>query len=158
VMPEADGLTVLRAARQKDPATLVVIMTGYASVDSAIEATREGAYDYLRKPFKLQEIDIAVANAAKLLFLRQENQKLVQKLGELTAKLENLQQSKQPEPEMHSKDITKKLRQSIPLALSDFFLNRKEQYLTDLDRLRHLYQERLLTDSEYQSLKQRLLI
>jgi DNA-binding NtrC family response regulator len=60
VMPEADGLEVLRAARQKNPAALVVVMTGHASLTSALKATREGAYDYLRKPFNLQEIEVAV--------------------------------------------------------------------------------------------------
>ena len=64
VMPEADGLAVLRAARQKNPVALVVIMTGHASLASALQATREGAYDYLRKPFNLQEIEVAVDNAA----------------------------------------------------------------------------------------------
>src|SRR4030043_154696 len=86
VMPEADGLTVLRAARQRDPATMVIIMTGYASLDSAIGAIREGAYDYLCKPFKLQEIEIVVTNATRLINLRRENQKLLHKLDDLTAK------------------------------------------------------------------------
>ena len=45
VMPEADGLEVLREARQRNPASLVVIMTGHASLASALQATREGAYD-----------------------------------------------------------------------------------------------------------------
>jgi DNA-binding NtrC family response regulator len=71
VMPEADGLEVLRAARQRNPAALVVIMTGHASLTSALQATREGAYDYLRKPFNLQEIEVAVDNAARLLHLRE---------------------------------------------------------------------------------------
>jgi len=159
VMPEADGLAVLRAAKHKDKATLVVIMTGYASLDSAIEATREGAYDYLRKPFKLQEIDIAVTNAARLLALHQENQKLLQKLNDLTAKLENLQDSDQKaSPGGQPASGTGDSPPSTPFSLNFLLPSRADQHQADLLRLRHLYQESLITEREYRTLKQRLRI
>ncbi|RPI11582.1 MAG: response regulator, partial [Actinobacteria bacterium] len=56
-MPGADGLAVLRAARAANPSCYVVIVTGYASLDSAIQAVRLGAYDYLTKPFSMGQID-----------------------------------------------------------------------------------------------------
>ncbi len=157
VMPEADGLAVLQAAKQKDKATLVVIMTGYASIDSAIKATREGAYDYLRKPFKLQEIDIAVTNAARLLALHQENQKLLAKLHDLTAKLENLQV---PDRQESGDSQPGSGAEGNPLSASLHFWhpNRADQQQADLLRLRHLYQESLITEREYRTLKQRLRI
>lgn len=156
VMPGADGLEVLRAAKRKDKATLVVIMTGHASLDSAIQATREGAYDYLRKPFKLEEINIAVANAARLLALHQENRKLLQKLDDLTMQLEKLQDSDQkggsaPPPQAQSK------KAHLPSPF-DFWPGGRMEYQSDLSRLRHLYQESLITEGEYQTLKQRLCI
>ena len=58
LMAGADGLRVLEEAKKKNPDCLVIIMTGYASLDSAIQAIRGGAYDYLRKPFKIDEIEI----------------------------------------------------------------------------------------------------
>lgn len=154
VMPEVDGLTVLRAARERDPATLVVVMTGYASIDSAIQATREGAYDYLRKPFKLQEIEIAVANAARLLSLKRENQRLLGKLQDLSARLEDLQQA---QTSLGASVQTGRDRYLLPVTLS---LSSAPEYQqqADLERLRHLYQESLLTDKEYQTLKERMLI
>jgi DNA-binding NtrC family response regulator len=164
VMPEADGLMVLRAARQRDPATLVVIMTGYASIDSAIEATREGAYDYLRKPFKLQEIEIAVSRAARLLFLDKENQRLLHKLNDLTAQLEDLQQINQShQADAPPGDKARSPRYAVPFPLSNYFLLAQEQEnrseLEHLqERLRALYKENLLTEKEYQVLKQRILI
>jgi DNA-binding NtrC family response regulator len=55
-MPEINGLEVLRSIREADPACAVVLMTGYASVDSAIEAVRLGALDYLTKPLDLDRL------------------------------------------------------------------------------------------------------
>src|SRR5690348_2090172 len=52
-MPGADGFQVLDTARRVAPESFVVIVTGYASLDSAIRAVRMGAYDYLPKPFSL---------------------------------------------------------------------------------------------------------
>jgi DNA-binding response OmpR family regulator len=57
-LPGADGFAVLQAARQSNPQCFVVIITGYASLDSAIRAVRVGAYDYLTKPFSLGQLDI----------------------------------------------------------------------------------------------------
>ena len=160
VMPEADGLAVLRAARQKNPAALVVIMTGHASLASALQATREGAYDYLRKPFNLQEIEVAVDNAARLLHLREENGRLLAKLNELNAKLAELQQeSAYPEadfsPAHHhgGTDPLRNLLWSYPLPWEV-----DPPQPSDLERLLGLYRENRLTEKEFQILKERILI
>ena len=50
-MPGADGFQVLRAVKDRCPATEVVLMTGYATVQDAVQAIKQGAYDYLTKPF-----------------------------------------------------------------------------------------------------------
>jgi DNA-binding NtrC family response regulator len=68
-MPGADGFAVLSAARAAHPAVYVVIITGYASLESAIEAVRAGANDYLAKPFSLGQIDVALARARERLAL-----------------------------------------------------------------------------------------
>jgi DNA-binding NtrC family response regulator len=57
-MPGVDGFGVLAEARRLAPAAYVVIVTGYASLDSAIQAVRAGAYDYLPKPFALGQLDV----------------------------------------------------------------------------------------------------
>ena len=56
-MPGADGFDVLRAARRANAAAKVVVITGYGSGDSAQQAFRLGAHDYLQKPFKLGQLD-----------------------------------------------------------------------------------------------------
>jgi DNA-binding NtrC family response regulator len=56
-MPGADGFAVLNEAKRSNPSCAVVIVTGYATLDSAIQAVRVGAYDFLPKPFNLSEVD-----------------------------------------------------------------------------------------------------
>lgn len=60
IMPGADGLEVLQAAKSINPDVNVVIITGYASLDTAVKAVRLGAFDYLSKPFTLSEIEMMV--------------------------------------------------------------------------------------------------
>jgi two-component system response regulator AtoC len=55
-LPGADGLTVLRNIREKSPQTMVIIMTAYATVDTAVEALRGGAQDYILKPIFLESV------------------------------------------------------------------------------------------------------
>ena len=57
-LPGADGFAVLQAAKQANSSCYVVIVTGYASLDSAIQAVRVGAYDYLAKPFSIGQLDV----------------------------------------------------------------------------------------------------
>jgi DNA-binding response OmpR family regulator len=62
-MAGMDGLTVMRQTKERWPDTMIIIMTAYASLDSAIEAVRQGAFDYLRKPCSVDNI-LACANRA----------------------------------------------------------------------------------------------
>lgn len=75
-LPGADGLAVLKAARQANVSSYVVIVTGYASLDSAISAVRLGAYDYLTKPFSLGQLDVILRRIADRESLEQENRAL----------------------------------------------------------------------------------
>jgi DNA-binding NtrC family response regulator len=62
-MGRTGGLDVLRAFRQASPRTQVIMMTGFGSVDTAVDATRAGAFDYISKPFKLDEIRLTLNRA-----------------------------------------------------------------------------------------------
>lgn len=75
-MPGADGLEVLKAAKAANPASFVVIITGYASLDSAVQAVRLGAYDYLTKPFALGQVDVIVDRIVDRIALDQQNRML----------------------------------------------------------------------------------
>jgi DNA-binding NtrC family response regulator len=63
-MPDLDGIELIRRARRRDPDTPIVIFTGQASVETAVQAMREGAFDYLRKTSSGQELAAAVERAA----------------------------------------------------------------------------------------------
>jgi two-component system, NtrC family, response regulator PilR len=75
-MPLRGGLELLDAARELSPDTAVVVITAYASTDSAIAAMREGAYDYITKPFKVDEIRLVVEKALEKKQLAVENELL----------------------------------------------------------------------------------
>jgi two-component system response regulator PilR (NtrC family) len=75
-MPDLDGVEVLRAARGQDADVPVVMMTAFASAETAVEALRLGAADYLTKPFDIDELKIVVRNAVERRRLRRENLEL----------------------------------------------------------------------------------
>ena len=79
-MPGADGIEVLKYAVRKDLDIAVVIITAYGTLDTAIEAIKEGAYDYMTKPYKVQEILALAEKAFKRELLIQENRELIQHL------------------------------------------------------------------------------
>lgn len=87
-MPGADGIEVLRNAVRIDPNMAVVILTAYGTLDSALEAMEEGAFDYLTKPFKVQEILIIAARAFKRAMLLEERRELIKLLRDTYRDLE----------------------------------------------------------------------
>lgn len=81
-MPGLDGLEVLRAMKRIDPETAVVIMTAYATIETAIEAMKEGAYEYMIKPFSLDVVELIVKKIVKYQELVAENILLRKRLEE----------------------------------------------------------------------------
>ncbi|NIM20611.1 MAG: response regulator [Candidatus Latescibacteria bacterium] len=82
-MPSLDGITFLKAVKQIDPDIEVVVMTGYGTIDSAVESLKAGAYDFIQKPFKKITIMRAVRKAVEKQSLITENKYLKRKLEEL---------------------------------------------------------------------------
>jgi two-component system, NtrC family, response regulator PilR len=80
-MPDTSGVEVLRAAKKIDADILGIMITAFASADTAIEAMRLGAHDYLSKPFDVDELKMKVRNALEQRRLRQENVLLKRALG-----------------------------------------------------------------------------
>jgi len=75
-MEKVDGLQVLKRCKDIDPDAEVILITGYAAIETAIEAMKQGAYHYLAKPFKLEEVRKVVGEAAEKVALKKENRKL----------------------------------------------------------------------------------
>jgi NtrC-family two-component system response regulator AlgB len=81
-MAHMDGLALLAEIRRRAPETSVVLMTAYATVAQAVEAIRGGAYDYLVKPFGLDQIALVLDRALEVQGLRRENRRLRRAAGE----------------------------------------------------------------------------
>ncbi len=77
-MPGADGIDLLRFVKSRDPLIQVVLVTGHATVESAVAALKEGAYDYVQKPFDTIELRCVVEKALDYYRLATENQRLRQ--------------------------------------------------------------------------------
>jgi len=80
-LPGADGLSILARARQADPPCAVVVMTGFASIDQAVEAMRSGAIGYLQKPFPMEALLRQVEQVAEARALQKEVLRLRQEGG-----------------------------------------------------------------------------
>src|ERR1700694_4906743 len=71
-LPDGDGLAVLKRIKERDPDTLVILLTAYSNVETAVEAMKQGAYHYANKPFNLDEIVLLVEKALETTQLRRE--------------------------------------------------------------------------------------
>jgi DNA-binding NtrC family response regulator len=86
--PGPNGLEVMRTAKQVNPLSYVVIMTGYSCLETALESIRRGAFDYVTKPFTLAELDVLVEKIKDHLSILDDNKRLSQRLASLTDQLE----------------------------------------------------------------------
>ena len=71
-LPDGDGLSVLKKIKERTPDTLVILLTAYSNIDTAVEAMKQGAYHYANKPFNLDEIALLVEKALETTRLRRE--------------------------------------------------------------------------------------
>ncbi len=79
-MEKVDGMAVLQRVKETAPDTAVILITGYATLDSAVSAMKAGAFHYIAKPFRLDEVREVVRNALEMVNLKQENRQLKQQL------------------------------------------------------------------------------
>ena len=86
-MPRMDGMELMRRIREKGWDIPIVVMTAYPTLDSAIEAVRHGATDYVQKPFAITELERAVERALETKKIQQENTSLRERIRRLEAEL-----------------------------------------------------------------------
>lgn len=155
VIPRIGGLDVLKYAKQTNPDVLVIIITGYASLETAIMAVKEGAYDYIRKPFKLEEIRIVVDNAADKIKLFRENRELLKKIQDAYHELMLLKQEKKADKKISSINF---FSSNMPIL---HYLYNNDSYpnntVDKLQALSSLKDSGSLTENEYIAFKRNLL-
>ncbi|HEY7616002.1 MAG TPA: response regulator, partial [Terriglobales bacterium] len=79
-LPGAGGLEAMRQIKERRPDTAVVVVTGYRTVQSAVQAMKQGAYDYVTKPFSMEELKLLLERVAAHLRLKSENRILREKV------------------------------------------------------------------------------
>ena len=88
-MPEMDGLTLLKKLKENEPDIAVVMMTAHGAIQDAVDAMRLGAYDYLLKPFDLEELSLTIDKLVRIQTLAMENLILKDRMATMT-RFENL--------------------------------------------------------------------
>src|SRR5512136_537686 len=88
-MPGMDGLEMLRRIKLLKSDSIVIVMTAFATVDTAVKALKDGAFDYVTKPFDPDDLSHLIRNASKQISLTEENQKLKERVISLE-NVENL--------------------------------------------------------------------
>ena len=114
-MPGLNGIDLMKKIKDRSPGTLVILITGYSSLRSAIDAIRAGAYDYLTKPFQLDELNIVVKNACDRIKLIRENNELLDQLKALNEAASDDISAQEIENTKHtsSLDLIQSLREQL---------------------------------------------
>jgi DNA-binding NtrC family response regulator len=110
-IPGGSGMDVLKAAHAIDPSTLVTIITGYATMETAIDAMRQGAHNYVAKPFSLNEIGVQVRNMIERVTLSKENARLSVRLQELYQQVNQIQNERIEFVRLHE-DLSRQLQEN----------------------------------------------
>ncbi len=168
-MSGMNGIDILRAVKEIEPDVIVIFVTGYATVETAIEAMRQGAYDYVTKPFSLEELLIVIRNACERVNLKKQNNAMLNKLRKSYEEIDWLksQRSKlrtrksdiieQTTANENNEDIVNELKRLAWTAGSA----RKEDHeniediINELEKLAGLRESGLITDEEIKVLKKK---
>ena len=152
VMPEMGGLEVLKHAKKINPDIIVIIVTGYASLETAVAAIKEGAYDYIIKPCKLDEIRIVIDRAIEKIKLYKENRDLLAKLQDAYRDLMAL--------DMHKADNRTKGHDFVSsnlAGLHHLYDNPDQDCIEKLQMLSNLKANGAITEYEFKEIKHHYL-
>jgi len=156
-MEGMDGLETLKELRKIDDKILAIIMTGYPTLESSIEALRSGAYDYVVKPFKLGDLKTTIDKAVKEYRLKMEIGELQQRIKTIESELKRYQDMAETEklkttpPEVRED----KIKPGVPTAVT--LATKEMELIKRLEKLGELKERGLLTEREFDKLKAQLL-
>ncbi len=167
MLPGANGIDILRAVKRDTPETIVILITGYASLETAINAVREGAYDYITKPFKLEQIRLVVKNACEKIALIKENKQLLKELEKAYEELRLIKRILGTNgPSMDAEadrggSITARDKTLISDDLTPHLLitqthDASDSFVDNLERISALHDRGLITTREFEICKAKL--
>jgi DNA-binding response OmpR family regulator len=167
-MPRMDGLALLREAKQRYPHILTIIITGFGSLESAIEAIRQGTYDYMQKPFKIEELAVTTRNAIEKVKMLKDKQRILEELEQAHRRLHQLEEQQRLMQEADALDLKDKYfggvnpyglfpRHTLPLSVFERSSDEPSYVVTELERLRDLKQKGIINDREFDRLKKSIL-
>jgi DNA-binding NtrC family response regulator len=154
-MSDMDGIEVLRRIRDLDENLIVILMTGYPTVESSVEAMRTGAYDYVIKPFRLNELKDIISRAIKEHQIRCEISRIKSRLSVLEQKLAGLTNDSAPAGSEKKRGAVVSTPDGFTRSqvVSEADLNIESQ----LERWGKLLKEGLITQQEFEANKNRIL-
>ena len=129
-MPEVTGIELIKKIREQDDLVEFIIITGYASLESAVEAIKAGAFDYIVKPFKVEELKVAVRNVRDKVILKKKNKALMEKLRSFYEEIDRYKYTK----------VT----------------SWTEKIIKEIENLNRLRKEGLQRDDEFENFKKRI--
>jgi DNA-binding NtrC family response regulator len=163
MMPDVNGLDVLDFAKSSNPDSIVIIITGHGTLETAIEAVRKGAYDYIKKPFKLDEIEIAFNNAVEKVQLVRKNQELLAELKNTCEELVAVKKACKGSEDALPREPEKAARLnffSTSLPNLEFLRKAHEDQQSLYERLHHvskLKKDGFLSEKEFKALKNNII-
>lgn len=155
MLPGVEGLEVFKIAKRVNPDVLVIIITGYATLETAIAAIKEGAYDFIQKPFKLDAFRITVGNAVEKVKLNKENRELLRKLHSACEELSALKERKAQGGKIATINFLSSSMPSVHYLYGE--TRERDTLLEKLDALLALKEKGLFSEQEFQVVKARLL-
>lgn len=179
MMPDISGLELLKSAKKIHPDVMVVVITAYSSLVVTLEVIKAGAYDYITKPFQVDEILLVVNNAKEKIYLKRENERLTsqillyqeevsllnQKCIVLEEKLLKMtsEQIVAGSPKVFENELVTTLNEGVNpqkfLYQNPYHKKTKtveDKYKQEIERLRQLHKEGILTEEDYTRLSERL--
>ncbi len=157
-MPRMDGLTLFRQVRTFYPHILCILITGFGSLESAIQALRLGAYDYIQKPFMMEQVGVTIRNAVDRVKAYKERAGLLLEIENLQRRICSLEGRQYSGGGNYATAVGGALQADLARFRPDAFLEKPlgnpNRAITALEALKGLKRDGIITDAELDRLKQ----
>lgn len=156
-MPGIDGVETMKGIKTRDAGVLIILMTGYPSIESAVEALRNGAYDYVIKPFKLNELKATIEHAINEQTIREEINDLKLKINQMEDDLKKYQHLDELIRRSPHPVTVKKIAETYGRKASSAGEIRTPELIEQVRQLGALKEQGVLSEEEFEEKKAELL-